>query len=57
MARKPKKPKSVETLTHEDTARRNVPTAEYHPVMSQEDKTPTRVTHERRDCHLDPQLV
>jgi len=57
MARKPKKPESVETLTHEDTVRRNVPTAVYHPVMSQEDKTPTRVTHERRDRHLDRLLA
>ena len=57
MARKPKKPKSVETFTHEDTARRNVSTAEYHPVMSQEDKTPTRVAHERRDRRLEPLLA
>ena len=38
-------------------ARRNVPTAEYHPVMAEEDKAPIRVAYERRNRDLDPQLV
>ena len=57
MARKPKKPKSVETLVHDEAQRRNIPTAEYHPVLSEEDKAPVRVTYERRNRDLDPQLV
>ena len=58
MARaKKKKSKSVETLTHGAAARRNIPTAEYHPVMADEDKAPIRVAYERRNCDLDPQLV
>ena len=57
MARKPKKPTSVETLTREEATRRNIPTAEHHPVMSAEDKTTTRVALGRRNRHLDPQLV
>ena len=57
MARKPKKAKSVETLTHGEAARRNIPTAEYHPVMAEEDKAPIRVAYERRNRDLDPQLV
>ncbi len=57
MAQKPRKPKSVETLTHGEAARRNIPTAEYHPVMSEEDKAPIRVAYERRNRDLDPQLV
>ena len=52
-----KKAKSVETLTHGEAARRNIPTAEYHPVMAEEDKTPIRVAYERRNRDLDPQLV
>ena len=52
-----KKPKSVETLTHDEAARRNIPTAEYHPVMSEKDKAPVRVAYERRNRDLDPQLV
>ena len=35
MARRTKKtPKSVETLTHGEASRRNIPTAEVHPVMA-----------------------
>ena len=52
-----KKTKSVETLTHGEAARRNIPTAEYHPVMAEEDKVPVRVAYERRNRDLDPQLV
>ena len=52
-----KKAKSVETLTHGEAARRNIPTAEYHPVMAEEDKAPIRVAYERRNRDLDPQLV
>ena len=54
---KRKKSKSVETLTHGEAARRNIPTAEYHPVMADEDKAPIRVAYERRNRDLDPQLV
>ena len=54
---KRKKSKSVETLTHGEAARRNIPTAEYHPVMAEEDKAPIRVAYERRNRDLDPQLV
>ncbi len=57
MARRKKKAKSVETLTHGEVARRNIPTAEYHPVMAEEDKAPVRVAYERRNHDLDPQLV
>ena len=57
MARTPKKRKSVETLTHGAASRRNIPTAEYHPVMSDDDKAPVRVAYERRNRDLDPQLV
>ena len=55
--RSKKKSKSVETLTHGEAARRNIPTAEYHPVMAEEDKAPIRVAYERRNRDLDPQLV
>ena len=54
---KRKKTKSVETLTHGEAVRRNIPTAEYHPVMAEEDKAPIRVAYERRNRDLDPQLV
>ena len=55
--RSKKKTKSVETLVHDEAARRNIPTAEYHPVMAEEDKAPIRVAYERRNRDLDPQLV
>ncbi len=49
--------KTIETLKHEEASRKNIPTAEYEPVMRKEDKTPVRVAYERRNRDLDPQLV
>ena len=53
-SKKNTKTKTVETLTHPDDKRPNIPTAELQPVM--EDDAPIPVTYERnRD--LDPQFV
>ncbi|HEX5415176.1 MAG TPA: site-specific DNA-methyltransferase, partial [Chloroflexota bacterium] len=49
--------KSVETFTHEEARRRNIPTAEYQAVLNQEQESPVRVAYERRNRDLDPQLV
>ena len=57
MARTPKKPRRVETLTHGGARRRNVPTAEAQPLMSDADKAPVRLAYARRNRDLDPQLV
>jgi adenine-specific DNA-methyltransferase len=60
MATKPKKPekqKTVETLTHEEASRKNIPTAEFQSVMRKDEQTPIRVAYERRNRDLDPQLV
>jgi adenine-specific DNA-methyltransferase len=59
MARKtkPKAKKQVETLTHEDASRKNIPTAEYEAVLHEKDKSSVRVAYERRNRDLDPQLV
>ena len=59
MARRPTRRhlKSVETLTHEGTRRRNIPTAEYQPVMRDEELNPVQIAYERRNRDLDPQLV
>jgi len=56
MAKKQTK-KTIETLTHEEAARKNIPTAEYQSVMDQNQKSPIRVAYERRNRDLDPQLV
>src|SRR6266852_2047980 len=57
MATKPEKKKTVETLTHEEASRKNIPTAEFQSVMQKEDQSPIRVAYERRNRDLDPQLV
>ena len=59
MARKrPRRtPKTVETLTHEEANRRNIPTVELQPVMRDEELNPVRVAYGRRNRDLDPQLV
>jgi adenine-specific DNA-methyltransferase len=49
--------KTVETLTHEEAKRKNIPTAEYQSVMQKETQDPLRVAYERRNKDLDPQLV
>src|SRR5947209_10354403 len=57
MAKKPEKKKTVETLTHEEASRKNIPTAEFQSVMQKEEQSPIRVAYERRNRDLDPQLV
>ena len=49
--------KSVETLRHEQDTRTNIPTAEYQPLMREEEASPIRVAYQRRNRDLDPQLV
>ena len=50
-------PKTVETLRHHSASRRNIPTAEHEPVMAEDERRPIAVAYERRNRHLDPQLV
>ncbi len=51
------KRKSVEAITHDAAKRRNIPTAEYQPVLRDDDQHPIEVAYERRNPDLDPQLV
>src|SRR4051812_39453935 len=51
------RPKSVETLTHVDDTRSNIPTAEYESLVDSEGKAPVELAYERRNRDLDPQLV
>lgn len=48
--------KSVETITHSEDKRRNIPTAELESVVSAEDKTAKQIKYPR-NTDLDPQLV
>jgi len=48
---------AVETLTHGDATRKNIPTAEHQSIMYDADKSPVRIAYERRNRDLDPQLV
>jgi adenine-specific DNA-methyltransferase len=59
MAKTPSIPKqkTIETLTHDEASRKNIPTAEYQSVMRTEEQKPIRVAYERRNRDLDPQLV
>jgi adenine-specific DNA-methyltransferase len=49
--------KKVETLTHNEASRKNIPTAEYQSIMAKEDLSPITTAYERRNRDLDPQLV
>ena len=55
--RKEKSPKKIESLTHEEATRKNIPTAEYESIMRKGEKSPIEVAYERRNRDLDPQLV
>jgi adenine-specific DNA-methyltransferase len=57
VATKEKTRKTVVTLTHEEASRKNIPTAEYQPVLEKEQLSPIRLAYERRNRDLDPQLV
>ena len=57
MARTPKQPKTVETLTHDEASRKNIPTAEFRSVMERSEQSAIQVAYQRRNRDLDPQLV
>jgi adenine-specific DNA-methyltransferase len=52
-----KKPIDVDVLRHDGAKRRNIPTAEFEPVLNEADRSPVRLAYERRNRDLDPQLV
>jgi adenine-specific DNA-methyltransferase len=65
---KPKSPKQVETLTHDEASRKYIPTAEYQSMLAKEQATPLEARYPRnvsglekeketRNRDLDPQLV
>ena len=49
--------KSVETLTHEEASRPNLPSAEHQALLDDDQRAPLRAAFERRNKDLDPQLV
>jgi adenine-specific DNA-methyltransferase len=55
-ATKAKPKKSVETLIHDESKRKNIPTAEYQAVVQKEQEHPVE-TRYQRNRDLDPQLV
>lgn len=55
--KKPQTPKSIETLTHAEEKRRNIPTAEFQALVERGEVDPLTVAYERRNRDLDPQLI
>src|SRR5881396_4076091 len=53
---KTKLKKSVETLIHDESKRKNIPTAEYQSVLQKEQESPKTARYQRNP-DLDPQLV
>lgn len=47
-------PKQIQTLTHPDAVRTNIPTAELEPVMHEEDRQSIRVAYQRNAAWLEP---
>jgi len=54
---KKKTKKSVESLTHKDASRKNIPTAEFQSAMRKDEQRPIQIAYECRNRDLDPQLV
>ena len=55
---KPKKtPTDVKDLNHPDASRTNIPSAEFQPLLRQDELNPTPTAFTRRNPDLDPQLV
>jgi adenine-specific DNA-methyltransferase len=48
--------KTIETLTHDEAKRKNIPTAEYQSVLQKEEEKPKTIKYPR-NIDLDPQLV
>lgn len=57
MAKRGAKSKEVESLTHDGSARLNIPTAEYQTQSSDETVAAIQVAYKRLNRDLDPQLV
>lgn len=57
MAKKQSTAKTVEAIKHDESKRKNIPTAEYQSVLQKNEQNPVRVAYERRNRDLDPQLV
>ena len=49
--------RSVETITHEEASRRNLPSAEHQALVQESEASPVRVAYQRRNRDLDPQLI
>ncbi|RJX34316.1 MAG: hypothetical protein C4531_04135 [Desulfurivibrio sp.] len=45
---------TVDSITHDEATRKNIPTAEHQSIMHEADKSSVRVTYERRKRDLDP---
>ena len=57
MAKKPVERKQIESFIHEEAERKNIPTAEYQPLVQAYEKNLLKVAYVRRNEDLDPQLV
>ena len=57
MPKKPASEKQIESFSHDDASRRNIPSAEYQTMVRNQEKTPLEVAYERRNPDLDPQLI
>ena len=55
--RRKKQPLKVESLTHDEAGRTNIPTAEHQPLMKDDERDPIEAAFERRNPDLDPQLI
>ena len=56
MAKKGRTRKSIETITHDESKRKNIPSAEHQSVLRPDDAKPQPVKYPR-NTDLDPQLV
>src|SRR5687768_14471309 len=56
-AKKPLTTKTVEAIKHNESTRKNIPTAEYQSLVEEDEAAYLKVAYERRNKDLDPQMV
>ena len=54
---KPPSNKDIAFVRHAEDKRTNIPSAEFEPVLNDQERNPLRVAYQRRNRDLDPQLV
>ena len=57
MPKKPSSEKKIESFTHDEASRVNIPPVEYQTMMRNQETKSLQIAYEQRNPDLDPQLI